>query len=94
MLAVYFSSPYILMVQTLKISLSSIILQFDGILFFIVFLLAFSRLRGPNHLGFIAGSKPNQSVDSFFPPSFKCLIYRSSHCMLKYLVVPFFPSAL
>ena len=65
------------MVQTLTISIGSIILGFDGILYFIISLLAFSRLKGPNHLGSLAGSQPHQSTDSLIatPASFKPSIY-------------------
>ena len=82
----YFNSSYNFMVQTLKISIGSIILGFDGILYFIISLLAFSRLKGPNHLGSVSGSQPNWSIDFPYatpPPtsSFKLLIYRSADCI-------------
>ena len=78
----YFNSSYIFMVQTLKILVGSLILGFDGILYFIISLLAFSRLKGPNHLGSVSGSQPNWSIDSAYPhSSFKLLIYRSSDCI-------------
>ena len=57
------------MVQTLKISIGSIILGFDGILYFIISLLAFSGLKGPNHLGSVSGSQPNWSIDFHGIPS-------------------------
>lgn len=62
------SCDYIFMVQTLKILVGSLILGFDGILYFIISLLAFSRLKGPNHLGSVSGSQPNWSIDSASPP--------------------------
>lgn len=64
----YFSSSYVFIVQTLKISISSLILGFDGILNFIISLLAFFRLKVPNHLGSVSGSQPNSSIDFPSPP--------------------------